>query len=173
MLSLRERINNMEKDLLIYEKLYEIAQRNLENAGEAMQFTKEAFLYSVKCDLKNVNGFDMVQYSNETLLQVLYVAFFYRTPEENARINWGKLNEMTEKDFQKKIFQTLSSSQEYLRNGTIIYNNIFTTGTPKIGAPSLQSVQTNVYVEKAFTYYQRMPKILKRIIKSILGGTHK
>ena len=82
MLSLRERINNMEKDLLIYEKLYEIAQRNLENAGEAMQFTKEAFLYSVKCDLKNVNGFDMVQYSNETLLQVLYVAFFIERPKK-------------------------------------------------------------------------------------------
>lgn len=160
----------MDNDLLVYGRLYEITKQNLENVGREMAFTKEAFLYSAKCDLRKVNAFDMVQYDNNTLLQVLYVAFFYRTPEEAARISWGKLKDMPANDFQKKAFQSLSSSQEYLRNGTIIYNNIFTSRTNKMGATSLQSIHTATYVEKALIYYKKMPEIVKKAIKTILGG---
>lgn len=161
----------MNNELSVYERLYEIAQKNIEVAGQKMVFTKDAFLYSTQCDLKNVNCFDMVQYDKKSLIQVLYVAFFYRTPEENARISWGKLENISDKEFQKRAFQTLSASQEYFRNGTVIYNNIFSDASNKMGSIPSQIVTVNPYVEKAFYYYQKMPVVIKKMIKLFLGRT--
>ena len=154
----------------IYEKLYDITYKNLEDAGEDPVFSKDAFLYASKRDLKYVNVFDMTNFDNESLLQVLYIAFFYRTPEESARINWGKLFNLPESDFQRRAFKALSSSQEYLNNGTIIYNNFYSNPTAKNHVGTLPESQGNPYIEKLYCLYRKMPLCIKRTIKMILGG---
>ena len=158
----------MDKELKVYDRIYDITKNNLERAGMEMAFTKDAFLYSTKRDLTYINVFDLVNYDNETLLQVLYIAFFFRTPEKEARRNWGAVKDLSIQEFQKKIFKTLSSSQEYMRNGTIICNNIFGDTTVKLEGTPINTGKTNVYIEKLYTYYRKIPLPLQRLIKKIL-----
>lgn len=154
----------------VYSSIYDITKKNLEASGNEMAFTKDTFLYSTRRDLKNIDAFDMTQYDNESLLQVLYVALFFRTPEENARINWGKLKEMPRNEFQKKCFQTLTSSQEYLNNGTILYNNIYSVPSLKVNTIATQSTASSPYLEKLYRYYRNLPTPVKNMIKHLLGG---
>lgn len=154
----------------IYSKIYDIAEKNLQKSGEEMVFSKDAFLYSTRQDLKHINVFDMPQYDNETLLQVLYVALFFRTPEENARLNWGKLKDMPKKEFQKRCFTTLASSQEFQKNGTILYNNIYSSPQVQINVSANNAVAANPYIEKLYGIYRKLPKSLKNMIKKVLGG---
>lgn len=160
----------MQHEQQVYQDIYAITKTNLEKAGMEMIFSEDAFLYSTKRDLKYVNAFDMPQYDNTTLLQVLYIAFFMRTPEESARISWGKLNQMPPREFQIKLFKTLSSSQEFLRNGTIICNNLYCSSENKIAAATSMSVNINPYINKLYNYYRKLPLSLKKAIKFILGG---
>lgn len=160
----------MENKSQVYARIYDITKNTLESVWKEMVFTKEAFLYSADCDLQYVNCFDLVDYDNETLLQVLYIALFYRTPEQGARVSWGKLAGMPQKDFQKKCFQVLSSSAEYLRSRTVVGNNIFTDASVQIAAASAQTNQANPYVERMYSCYRRLPMPLKNAAKRLLGG---
>lgn len=170
---LQERNNIMQREQKVYQDLYDITKNNIEKAGMDMAFSRDAFLYSTKRDLKYVNAFDMPQYDNQSLLQVLYIAFFFRTPEENARINWGKLNDMPPRDFQEKVFKTLSSSQEFIKNGTIICNNMYCSPDIKISAAISTASNINPYINKLYNYYRKLPLPLKKIIKLIVGGSLK
>lgn len=152
----------------VYSTIYDITQRNLKNSGQNMIFTKETFLYSTKRNLKCVNAFDLIDFDKATFIQSLYIGFFFRTPEASARNSWAVLEDITVKEFQKRAFDSLSTSQEYMKNGTIICNNIFSESTVKLGNLSTQTVNYNSYVEKLYGIYCKFPKSLKFIIKKIL-----
>lgn len=154
--------------LQAYSKIYDIASENIAKAGKKMVFTKETFLYSTKQELKYIDLFDMTRYDNESFLQILYLALFFRTPEENARNNWGKLFHLPQKDFQEKCFSSLSSSEEYFRNGTIFFNNIYSTPIININTTVIQTSESNPYIDKLYGFYYRLPAGVKTMIKRLL-----
>lgn len=170
MLLLHERIEKMQGEKTIYEKIFDITNENLKLSGNEMPFTKEAFLYSTESQLGYVNIFDLLLYNKRTFLQCLYIALFYRTPEKMARENWGKLDHLNDFEFQQKAIQSLMASEEYIRNGVIIYNNPYTEPKIQIGRESIEAVQMNPYIKKLYNYYKKMPILIKKVIRRVVGA---
>ena len=153
----------------VYSKLYDITQENMQNAGKKIPFSKDAFLYSTKRDLKIVNMLDLIEYDREAFLQALYVGFLFRTPEERARTDWANIQVGSTYDYQKRAFQSLSTASETIKNGVIVTNNVFGEPIIKIGGGQEQSVAANYwYVEKLYGYYNKMPAPLRTLLKKLL-----
>lgn len=159
----------MDKTLETYGKIYDITKGNLQQAGMEMAFTREAFLYTTKKDLECADIFDFLDYDKETLVQALYIAFFFRIPEEEARMNWrGEAEKLSIQDFQKKTVQSLLTSREFMISGTTICNDIF--GKPEIREEKepVNIFATNVYFEKLYAFYKKFPLPLQRLLKRII-----
>lgn len=155
----------------LYGDLYDITQQNMKNAGNEIPFTKEAFLYSAKRDLQTVDMFDMLEFDKETFLQALYIGFLFRTPEEKARKDWENAKFVTVEDYQKHVFQSLSSSPEALKNNVVVTNNKYAEPIMKMGLlQQAATVPKNKYVDKAYAYYKRLPTPIKKVLKKLLKG---
>lgn len=159
----------MLNEFEVYEKIYDIAEKNMERAGQKMIFTKDAFLFSTKRDLQYIDMLEVVDFDRAAFLECLYVGFFSRTPEETARNSWAELQNVSLQEYQKRVFQSLVSSQEFLKNGTIVCNNVYSLPTVRMGATAVQTVNSNPYVEKLLKIYRKIPAPLRTIIKKMLG----
>lgn len=153
----------------IYEELYEITNANLNQQEETLPFTKATFLFASKLkpgylDLSEFNEFDL-----QTTLGCAYVGMLYRTPEEEAVANWNKRNVEPLEVMRKKIIESISNSKECSDKGCIIYNNIYSKKNK--GVVTLEKVvrNDNVYINKLYNLYKKMPKFMRQAIRFILG----
>lgn len=159
----------MTKEQEIYSKLYDVTSENMQNAGKEIPFTKDAFLYSAKRNLKVVDMLDLAEFDRATFLQALYIGFLFRTPEERARIDWGNVKLESTLEYQRRAFKSLSLAPEAVKNGVNITNNIFGDPIVKIGMDQTSTTAVNYwYVEKLYGYYGKIPAPLRKILKSLL-----
>ena len=155
----------------IYGKLYDIASSNVENAGQEMVFTRKAFLFSAKRDLRNVDIFDLLEDDRDTFLQAIYIGFLLRTPEEEARSYWKNIQLESDTEYKKKVLKSIMSSSEASKYGVVAVNNML--GGSVKDSESIKPIpdaEKYWYIDKLYGYYARLPLPLRRILKKVLRG---
>ena len=119
----------------------------------------------------------MKDMDNMSFIQLVYIAFFFRTCDPGAYKMWKGEEGTTEMEFRKKSITSLSRSGEFIEKGATLKNNIYSDAVEANRVVSIinASVQggtespANKAVNKLYRVYKKFPKPIKSVIRKILG----
>lgn len=154
----------------IYAELYNITERNLKEKEQSLKLpmSKELFIYSTKCTPGIADIQEMTQCKNNMdFLGIAYWSLLFRVPDEGAVIEWEKLKDLPNQEFQKRVIYSLSSSTEFLVKKCKVINNIFEEDEKKN--------KKNLFKMIIIKLYNKSPdkcKIIIKILYKKMKGIH-
>ncbi len=153
----------MSSDLNVYSKLYDIVETNMRENGLDMSFGKNAYLKTIELKPKDVDILNFIELCNEEFIQAAYIGLLRRIPDKKAVEQWRmRSNELSERDFQKAVINSLMKSEEFLFKGVIVHNNIYSENViqQQIVVDETDEMP-NLYVIKLTKLYHKMPRFIK------------
>lgn len=151
----------------VYSKLYDITQENMKDAGEELVFTKDAFLFSTKCQAGKADLFQLMDMDNQSFFQAAFVGLFYRIPDEGAMERWNRECFLEKEEFQQKVIRSLTNSDEFRDKRVKLSNNIYSTHS-FVRQNEGQVTTSNYYMDRLYNIYRHLPGFLKAIAKKII-----
>ena len=158
----------MKQDIELYSKVFDIMNENMKAAGEEFSYTKEAFLYSAKRDLKTVDMLELEGMSKKGFIEALCIGILFRLPRED------KVNEDTDADesdweYKKRKLEHIVGSSEAYNKGVAITNNIFKDFITRIGRNPVKVAPGYFrYIDKLYNFYYKLPSPVKSVVKKLL-----
>lgn len=148
----------------IYERLFEIADKNMQQSGRSFTCPKAAFLYYIKNDPCVTDVMELMETpaSNEEFLDIAYIAVLNRTADDTAKSTWKAHMDMPEKEFRRFLIRGLVNSDEARLTGRHISG--YSRGST--GRKSLRQRS----MEKLLAVYRKMPESIKNIIRKVIGA---
>jgi len=156
----RADMNNQEDR---YGKIYDICEKKLNEANESMAFSRKAFLYSTRKDIQHVNMEELEVLDNKSFLELMYVGFFFRPPEKQAREHWEKYYTQEPVKFRKNVFWALTSSREFVMKKAIVQN-----GKSYMDLKSRTMRKISHGMNKLYFIYRRLPEPMQKLLKKML-----
>ena len=153
----------MSSELIIYSKLYDIVETNMQENGLDMSFGKNAYLKTIELKPKDVNILNFIELCNEEFVQAAYISLLRRIPDKKAVEQWRmRDNDYSKSDFQKAVINSLMRSEEFLFKGVIVHNNIYSENViqQQIVVGETDEMP-NLYVIKLTKLYHKMPRFIK------------
>ncbi len=159
----------MKQDIEIYSKVYDVMNENMEAAGEEFSYTKDAFLYSTKRDLKTVDMLDIIELDKKSFEQALNIGILFRLPKENE-VNVNENDDESDLEYKKRKFEFIAGSSGAYNMQVVITNNIFEEPITKIGRNPVR-VASGYFrcIDKLHKFYYKLPAPVKAAAKKILG----
>lgn len=106
----------------IYEKLYDVMYRNVEQAGAKFAPTKEHFLMMAELEPQRTNMEIFRDVSKEEIVQIAYLAILRRFPDEGAIQYWKQPELVQREDYNKIVIKSVANSIERSMKGIELYN---------------------------------------------------
>ena len=153
----------MSSDLNVYSKLYDIVETNMQENGLDMLFGKSVYLKTIELKPKDVDILNFIELCNEEFVQAAYIGLLRRIPDKKSIEQWrNRFNDYSKRDFQKKVINSLMSSEEFIFKGVIVKNDIY---SERVIQQQIVVGETdempNVYVIKLTKLYNKMPQVIK------------
>ena len=153
-----------EKEAAVYKQLYDIADEKLQNVGEHVAITQEAFLAGLKSEPARINVAErLANLDDLSFLQAAYMMLLNRLPEDRLLKKCGSRRYRGEA-YRGRILGNASASYERTLKQTGFCNNIYKLKTG-LGTFSRGNLDH---------WYKRMPLGLqqraKRIVKRFMRG---
>ncbi|MGL5434322.1 MAG: hypothetical protein ACRDBO_02835 [Lachnospiraceae bacterium] len=151
-----------EKQLFIYDGLFQLVNENLQASGGEMEFKKETFLSTVGESGQITDISEWRDFENDVFLEVAYLKLLERLPDKMAISIWkGKMGK-AKKEVHAEIITSILSSQEYLLHNTYAINNIY--------SPVRQKKVSLRFGIREFMYrvYKKFPEPVKQVIRKML-----
>lgn len=147
-------------------QLFDIANGNMQQSGNAFTHPKAAFLYYTRNHPHKVDIFQLMkeEASNEDFVEIAYLAILNRPIDEEAKKSWNKQLGLPEKNFRALVIERLTSSQECNVCHKRIYNNIYAKKRRSKGQGTV-----GFLVQKLLPVYRRLPQGMKNGIRKIMG----
>lgn len=148
----------------IYEGLFEIADKNMQQSGRSFTCPKAAFLYYIKNDPYETDVMSLMETpaSNEEFLDIAYIAVLNRIADDTARSTWKVHMDMPEKEFRYLLIRGLVNSEEARLTGRC-------TSGYSGGSTGKRGFRQGL-MEKLLASYRRMPEGIKNIIRKLIGA---
>ncbi len=162
----------MMEDSLIYSKLFDIVENNMEKNNMEMEFTKEAFLFQAEKTGNKVDMAKMLHFNNKAFFEASYLGLLDRFPDEQAVKNWNdRVNNLPKEEFQRILTTSIINSLEFRLKNIEVYNCIYGMKKYETGV-SKQHVSSNVkmkFYDIGYKYYKRLPIKIKMVIRKLAG----
>lgn len=107
----------------VYEKLYDVVNGNLQEAGETFPYYKTTFLSDIGNAPQTIDVSKYLALPNVQFYQALFVAAFKRLPEEKEERRWRKKYDMPAAEFQKKVLFFVANASVVAINHIKLVNN--------------------------------------------------
>lgn len=146
--------------------LFDIANENMQQSGNAFTHPKAAFLYYTRNNPHKVDIFELMKEpaTNEEFVEIAYLAILNRPIDAEAQKNWRKQLHMPQKQFRALVIQRLTGSPEADVCHKRIYNNIYAVQHRRKGQGTV-----GFLVQKLLPLYRKMPDGMKKRIRKIMG----
>lgn len=154
----------------IYSNIYEILEHNMKEEGLKIGYSKKTFLYMSEKTPRELNMLDIAyEEDKEIFLEMAYMGFFGRLPEEAAREKWSRRGEEVKlQTYKEEIVSRLTASGELRDKGTKVYNNIFRKKNHQnINKQSSPKVRHEWVRNKLVRFYLRLPEPIKNLYRAI------
>lgn len=162
----------MKQDIELYSKVFDIMNENMKAAGEEFSYTKEAFLYSAKRDLKTVDILELEGMSKKGFTEALCVGFLFRLlgeDEEGEDMDADVDADESDWEYKKRKLEFIAGSPEAYTKAAVITNNIFKDPITRIGRNPVR-VEPGYfrYLDKLYNFYYKLPAPVKSVVKKLL-----
>ncbi len=155
----------MEKN--VYEKIFDISNKNMQKSGNNFVHPKSAFLCYTKLDPHKVDLIELfrIKADNPEFLDIAYINLLNRPVDPEAYQSWKKHFNMPEQHFRRLVIKRLVTSKEANVCHKRIYNNIFVK-QKKSHKDSLKGKA----LQKLMPVYKKLPESIKAPIRKLVGG---
>lgn len=107
----------------VYNSIYDIVVRNMEEKGEHFGYQKSTFLCNVGMHPQNIDITRFLELDNHLFYEAIYVAVFKRLPEEKEIVFWEGKEMLPRKQFQKEVLKSIAGSSVVAINQIKLINN--------------------------------------------------
>ncbi len=150
----------------IYDRLFEIADSNMQRSGKRFTCPKAAFLYYIKNDPYETDIMELMETeaSNEEFTDLAYTAVLNRPADDAARCAWRKHTHLPETSFRQLMLSELLASEEAGLTGKVIH------GYAGNSSHKSSSGFRQRLMQKLLPVYRKMPEGVKRIVRKVTGA---
>jgi hypothetical protein len=151
-------------------QLYEIAEHNMTQSGNAFTHPRAAFLYYAKNDPHAVDLIALMREpaTNMEFVEIAYLAILNRPIDADAARSWQKYAHMSQEKFRRLVVQRLTAAPEASLCHKRIYHNLYA----KKRRWHKQGLAAGV-TQKLLPLYRKLPDGMKQKIRNITGADTK
>lgn len=154
------------EEKLVYEKLYDIVNRNITNANGKMVASKEVFLLDAELEPQKTNMELLKNISSRDIVHASYVAILRRMPDQAALQYWTSPQMLQKQDYCKSVIRSLVDSVERTMKGIELYN----LQELDLKQSKLEKIKQLIapFINWLYKIYRLLPKSWKTVIRKVL-----
>lgn len=177
-----------DKQLSVYDKLFDLTNDNMNKSCKEMIISKDAFMYTVNSPERVANIASMCQMPKRAFYQASFSLILHRFPDDGAIKKYEALlanKNISDETFKIQALRSILSSHECRIKHGIIKNNIYQLfSLPRINQRPLNSNELNatnispiekigsIYPKfgKLYNLYRKLPEGIRKHFRHMLGG---
>lgn len=154
----------------IYSNIYKILKCNIEKEGLEIGYSYKTFLYMSEKTPRELDLLDIAyEEEKEIFLELAYMGFFGRLPEEAAREKWSiRGKEVSLQTYKEEIVTRLLASGERKDKEVKVYHNIFRKKNHQnSNKPSRKKGKRQHIKDRVVSFYLKLPEPIKNLYRAI------